>query len=331
MKKRILKIINVVMLLVGLVIIYFVGSHIGWALIWDKIKGVEVYQIGLILIFPLFFYLFHVLGWFLLLDEKNNFKFKHIFSAHVASVAVSEIVPLGQAGGEPYRAYFVRKFYGKEKSPNIFASVILYNTIHTIATGMLITLGFFMLLTLISVKTYKIFLFLGGITVGLIAVYFFIKAQKKGILETLFRFLGRYKLFKKFTERKLEKAALVDERLRNFYNQNKLKFMLSLGLIFIAKMLGALEFYMILNFIGYPVDFFTLFIVFAGNAFVQLLLFFFPAQIGASEGSIVYLFKALHLDPLMGITMAFFKRIRVILWTIIGLIVAWIWGPRPGR
>lgn len=326
-KKKWFNLINLIFLLFGFGIIYYIGSRIGWEKIWDILSRVSWWQLAIILVFPLIPFLFHALGWFFLFDRRKEFKFIHLLEAQIASNAVSEVVPMGQAGGEPYRAYYVKKKYPAVASPNIIASIILYNTIHTIATGMLMGAGFLVILSFINVSVYKKIAFLIALVVGFALVFYFIQKQKKGMMDKIFSFLGRFKFFKNFVQRKRHKALMIDDRLKQFYHHHRFYFYLGLILILGAKILGALEFFLILQFIDYPIPFSMAFLVFTGNAFVQLALFFIPAQIGAQEGSIYYLFALLGLIPAFGLSLALFRRIRAFFWTLIGLIIGYFRGP----
>lgn len=326
-KKKWLNAVNLIFLFFGFGIIYYIGNRIGWEKIWEILSRVSWWQLAVILFFPLIPFVFHALGWFFLFDRRKEFKFIHLLKAQISSNAVSEVVPMGQAGGEPYRAYYVKKKYPSEASPNIIASIILYNTIHTIATGILMGAGFMVILSFIDVNFYKKIAFIAALVVGFVLVFYFIQKQKKGMMDKIFSFLGRFKIFQKFVHKKHHKALMIDDRLKQFYHHHRFYFYLGLILILGAKILGALEFFLILQFIDYPVSFSLAFLVFTGNAFVQLALFFIPAQIGAQEGSIYYLFALLGLIPAFGLSLALFRRIRAFFWTLIGLIIGYFWGP----
>ncbi|HCL57692.1 MAG TPA: hypothetical protein DHW82_11890 [Spirochaetia bacterium] len=328
MKKKILKFLNIVFLILGFAILFFIGQKIGWEVILEKSMSIHIGGFIIILILPLVWIFLHSFGWFLLLDDRKKFRFRNFFGAQISSTAVSEILPMGQASGEPYRILYVRRKYSGEHSPNIIASIILYNTIHSFATGLLITSGFFLILTLLNVGFYKKIIAIGMIVLGFAVLFYFIQKQKKGLLAAVFSIMGKFKIFKKFVERKKDKADQVDTRLKKFYQSHRSTFYLALIIIFIAKIMGAVEFYIIMYFINEPISFLTAVIVFAGNSVVQLLFFFFPAQIGASEGSIVYLFSVLGKSTVSGITLALFRRIRVLAWTLVGFIIAYLYGPK---
>ncbi len=328
MKKKLIYSFNLFFVIAGVLLVYFLGAKFGWQEIWVRITNINILDLSIILALPLVWIFFHSLGWHLLLDNKKKFSFWQILGAQISASAVSEM-PMGQAGGEPYRIYYLRKHYGKEESPNIIASVILYNTIHSLVTGLLFVGGFIGILLITKVKIFKIIIFLSALFIGAVFVLFFIQKQKKGIMEKIFNLLEKIKFLRKFAQKKREKAILVDQRLIKFYLNHKITFYFSLFFILIAKSMGAIEFYLIMKFVGFPVDFLIAFVVFAGTAVVQLILFFFP--IGPAEGAIVFLFNALKQDPGSATALAVIRRVRVIFWTFIGLLIGHFWGPKLGE
>ncbi|HOJ49676.1 MAG TPA: flippase-like domain-containing protein [Spirochaetota bacterium] len=328
MKRKLINTLRLIFFIVGIGIIYLIGQKSGWDRIFQIVKTIEIYQIIIILLLPITWTFLHSLGWFILFDEKNNFKLIHIIGAQLSSTALSELLPLGQAGGEPYRMYFVRKYYSREKSPNIIASVILYNTIHTIATGIIIFIGFMFLISQISISSKNKHIFLLLVAIGAILLIFFIQRQKKGFMGPIFELLSRIKILKSFAEKKKEKAYTVDSKLNKFYKEHRLFFYLSTLILIIAKLIGVIEIYLILNFIYHPTTIENSFIIFSATSFVQIMFFFFPSQVGASEGSIVYITKLLGGSTATGMALAIIRRLRLIVWTLIGWIIAHIYGPK---
>lgn len=328
MRKKIARAAYFLFFFFGIAVIYFLGKEFGWQNIWTLISNIALTDLGIILLLPLVWIFFHSLGWHFLLDRRHDFTFLHMLGAQISSMAISEL-PMGQAGGEPYRIYYLRKHFGTQESPNIIASVILYNTIHSLVTGALFVTGFLAILFLVRVNPYKIALVIAALLIGGITVLVFIQKQKKGIMGKIFDLLEKISFLRKFAHRKREKALQVDERLVSFYIQHRTHFFISFFFILIAKAMGAVEFYLIMGFIGFPVTFMVAFIVFAGSAVVQLLLFFLP--LGPTEGAIIFLFKALGQNPAAATALALFRRVRVIFWTLIGFVIAHFWGPKPGK
>lgn len=327
MKIKILKLVNVVLLLAGFYLIYLICAKIGWQVILDRVLSIQVWQAAVILVFPISWHLLHSWGWSLAFHKRKDFKFRHLLSAQIATNGIAEVIPLGQAGGESYRVFYLKRKYIHHQSPNIFASVVIYNTIHTLATGLLMALGFLIMISMIDISLSKKIVLASLLLIGVITAAFLIERQRKGFMVKVFLFLNHFKMFQHFVETKMEKAKEVDKRLNQFYGENKKHFYLSFFIIFFAKLSGGIEFYLILSFIGDPAPILVAFFIFAGKALFQMLLFFFPAQIGASEGSIYYLFSVLGMNTASGMALALFVRIRTVIWTIIGLIIGYFYGP----
>jgi hypothetical protein len=82
---------------------------------------------------------------------------------------------------------------------------------------------------------------------------------------------------------------------------------------------GALEVYVVLAWIGAPVDWATALAVEAGSVLIDGIVFFVPAKLGTQEGGKVVLFAALGLDPARGFTLGVVRRIRELVYAGLGL------------
>ena len=67
----------------------------------------------------------------------------------------------------------------------------------------------------------------------------------------------------------------------------------------------------------------------AGVAVTKGLSFFVPASIGVEEGGIVWLFRAVGLDPDAGAAYAVYRRFRELVWIALGFLALW-WHLRRG-
>src|SRR5262249_3098174 len=82
---------------------------------------------------------------------------------------------------------------------------------------------------------------------------------------------------------------------------------------------GAVEIYVILLWLGDPVDWQTALAVETGSVLIDGILFFVPAKIGTQEGGKVVLFAALGLSPARGLTVGVVRRIRELTYAGLGL------------
>lgn len=90
---------------------------------------------------------------------------------------------------------------------------------------------------------------------------------------------------------------------------------------------GALEVYVVLAWIGAPVDWATALAVETGSVLIDGIVFFVPAKLGTQEGGKVVLFGALGLDPARGFTLGVVRRIRELVYAGLGLAaLGWLAG-----
>jgi uncharacterized membrane protein YbhN (UPF0104 family) len=83
---------------------------------------------------------------------------------------------------------------------------------------------------------------------------------------------------------------------------------------------GAVEVYLILFFLGQPVDGITALALEALAVFVKGSTSFIPGSVGGQEAGSVLLFTAFGYSSATGITFAILRRAREIFWIVIGLI-----------
>src|SRR5262249_343420 len=88
---------------------------------------------------------------------------------------------------------------------------------------------------------------------------------------------------------------------------------------------GALEIYVILAWVGGPVDWQTALALEIGSVLIDGILFFIPAKVGTQEGGKVLLFAMLGLDPARGLTVGVVRRIRELTYAGLGLaVLGWL-------
>jgi glycosyltransferase 2 family protein len=82
---------------------------------------------------------------------------------------------------------------------------------------------------------------------------------------------------------------------------------------------GSAEIYLVLVFIGIPIDWPTAIVVEAFGAAVKFASFMVPASLGALEGGNVAIFAAFGLGGSAGLSYTLVRRLREIVWTVVGL------------
>jgi uncharacterized membrane protein YbhN (UPF0104 family) len=103
----------------------------------------------------------------------------------------------------------------------------------------------------------------------------------------------------------------------------------SLGCFVLGWAVGAAEVYLILFWVGAPVDWQTVLAVETGSVLIDGILFFVPAKVGTQEGGKVVLFAALGLNPARGLTVGVVRRIRELVYAGLGLVALGWMSARP--
>jgi len=113
----------------------------------------------------------------------------------------------------------------------------------------------------------------------------------------------------------------LDVALRDYYRRDWRRLSLSTGFQLAGWLLGAGEAYLILFFLGIPVDLVTATVIEALGAGVRFATFLVPASLGAFESANAAAFEAMGLGAGAGLAFSFVRRARQLVWIGIGLLV----------
>jgi uncharacterized membrane protein YbhN (UPF0104 family) len=97
--------------------------------------------------------------------------------------------------------------------------------------------------------------------------------------------------------------------------------MLSIAFHFVAWLLGAVEVFLALRFLGVPVSLTTATIIEAFGTAVRFATFLVPASVGAQEGGYVMTFVALGLPASTAVACGLTRRVRELLWIVVGFVI----------
>ena len=112
----------------------------------------------------------------------------------------------------------------------------------------------------------------------------------------------------------------LDRTIRTFYGQRRRTFLLSMGVHFVAWLTELFEVYAILYFLGAEVGWLSSLSIAAISALIKGSVSFVPGGLGAQEGGYLFLLMALGYGEVTGIAFALIRRIREIVWILIGLV-----------
>lgn len=111
--------------------------------------------------------------------------------------------------------------------------------------------------------------------------------------------------------------------------QRKSTFYASLSLEFMARILGCLEVYFILNILTTDVSFPACILIMAFTSLFANLFFFSPMQLGAREGGFALAVGGLAIPGAFGVYTGLITRVRELIWIVIGVLLMKVGNGTP--
>lgn len=269
-------------------------------------------------------YFINAWSWYVIICDGKHAKvpFWKVYKLTISGFALNYATPIGLMGGEPYRIMELTPYVGGSKATS---SVILYVMMH-IFSHFCFWLFSVVLFLLVQHVNFAMGIMLG--VVGffcLTAVYFFMKGYKNGMAVKTLRLLTHIPYVKKwavkFLSEKKETLERIDSQIAELHKQRKSTFYLSLSLEFIARIIGCLEVYFILNILTSDVSFVACVLIMAFTSLFANLFFFSPMQLGAREGGFALATGGLAISSAFGIYTGLITRVRELIWIAIGVLL----------
>lgn len=235
------------------------------------------------------------------------------FKYTVISVAWNNMTPFLKIGGEPLKYMMLSKHLPKHDA---MASTINYNIIHLLATAVSFIITSLILLIFYKVPSVAFYLLLGLIFVVPITVFYLTKTihmvKIKYFKEYYFRFYRYLSV----------SIILSKRRMRTFYRNHPMTFVLSLFFDVAGRFIEGATFFFAFYLIEQPVSFLSSSLLDVGRTFIDTIFFFIPFQVGAREKGVGFFMEnVLMLDSKGFLTVVLLYRFVEIVWTVIGYVV----------
>ncbi|MCH7487916.1 MAG: flippase-like domain-containing protein [Proteobacteria bacterium] len=239
------------------------------------------------------------------------------------------VLPAAGMGGEPVKAVLLKKHYGVGYREGT-ASLILAKTINMIALVVFLSVGFVLMAYSPALPgSYKSAagLGLGAFALG---IFLFFAIQRLKISSVAGSWIGRRRLGRRI-EGLLHHVRDMDDRLAGFYSGHGVRFAGAIGLALVNWLLGAVEIYVTMIFLGRPISLADAWIIESAAQLVRAGTFFIPASIGAQEGVFLLVYGAMTGSPALGAAVAVVRRLREIIWILWGLLLGSIYTFKPAH
>ena len=310
--------LKLVFLVFGLVALVGIVWHIGFEPIFNAVSQLGIFPFLVILLPMILVYGLEAWGWRLTLGAyAERVGFLRLFAIRMAGETVNVTTPAAYVGGEPLKAYLLKR-YGVPIVEGM-ASVITAKTTMTLAQVLFILLGLGLAFWIMDAASHYWMAML--VSLGLLAfgVGLFVMFQRYGLGMGCLTLLRACGIRLAFLEKRENQLQEMDGTIRRFYSEHQQTFYVTLGTFFLAWFCETLEVYAILYYLDAGVDVWTSISIAALTVFIKGGTFFIPGSLGAQEGGYTLLLISFGYTEVTGITFALIRRLREILWIIIGL------------
>lgn len=279
--------------------------------------------------FPLTWTLVQSFAWWrILTDDGSTVSLWHIILVKITGEAINNITPISFVGGDPYRIYLLQKKTGATESA---ASVVIDRTMFILAICLtLLTSLVLAWFTLPLPGSWRILfpVFTVGFFVFFVGLVLF---QKRGMLQTVSRLMIRFKIKSSKLASWQSRLEMIDEQVGRFYDKNKRHFFEIMMLQYLARLLGAVEIYLIASLMHININMAQCLFLTSLTILINLAFFFVPGSMGVMESGYSALFYLLKLNPAHGVTIQIIRRIRTLFWTGVGLLIVALYKPKSTR
>jgi hypothetical protein len=266
---------------------------------------------------------FNTWGWALAFPAgERTVSPRRLLAARLAGDGVNYLTPSATVGGELLR---VRLLGGAVPLGLRWASVSVAKLGQTVAQALFIFLGLALVLPHLADVT-PLAAGLAGVGAALLAALAFLGLLSRGVWATLEALARRLGLATRLPARWAGPGREVDAALGRL---GAWRLAGSLACFVAGWSVGAAEIYLILIWLGAPVDWQTALALETGSVLIDGILFFVPGKLGTQEGGKVVLFAALGLNPARGLTVGVVRRIRELAYAGLGLAALGALSARP--
>jgi len=272
------------------------------------------WRLLIILVFPFgLTTLLDTLGWRYAF-RRDTVPFRGLLAARLAGEAFNLTTPTASMGGEAVKAWLVRPWAPLAQS---LPSVIVAKTTITIGQALFVVVGLIAAHAALPSGSLVVRGMEWLLVVQVLAVGGFVAVQAGGALRGGTRWLQKLGWL---PGSRLESVAQVNDELAHFYRREPRRLALSILFHFLAWLIGALEPWLILRWIGLPVSLAEATAIEAFSSGIRFAAFLVPGYLGALEAGHVVIFAALGLGAPAGLSFTLIRRVREAAWTGLGFL-----------
>lgn len=306
----------------GLAVLALVLRHTDLAQLRAHIEAVGWRNFAQICLLFLVYFAADVVNWQAALPQVPSSLrwFGRLWLVRMIGDAYNNVTPTAALGGEPVKAWLMKRRYGLAWR-DTGAGIVIARTSTMFALIIFVAIGVALVWRrpqLDSGQQGLAFATLLAVVAGTAAIFF---VQYFKLSTRLARALGGTR-WGAHLVRAINAIEDVDRQLTGYYRQHRGALLVSIGAAWLAWVLGAVEVWLILNALGAGLSFAEVWIMEAFVQSVRAASFFIPAAIGTQEAAMLVMLEWLLGSQSLGIATALVRRAREVLWIALSLLLS---------
>lgn len=314
----------VISLLAGLVLFVYIIQRIGWQEIALRIRSLGAGFLVLLAVSAL-----RPLGrawaWFRCFEPQMRATelggFWPVLRARLAADAMGVVTSAGPFVAEPSRVFF---FGGRVPVKQASAAAAVELLSYTSSCGLLLLGGMLALLFGVELSEQFRLVLIGAIALNvvllaLMAVVFSLKFVVVEHFCEAVKQLIPVAGFQRLVDKELHQLLELEEYVFDFFRKHPKDFLWVMAGEAVFHLAGVVEVFLTLKLTGANANWLASFVLEALNRLINLLFAFVPAKVGVDEAGSAWLAAALGLSTAAGVTLAIYRKLRLLCWTGIGL------------
>jgi uncharacterized membrane protein YbhN (UPF0104 family) len=259
----------------------------------------------------------NTLGWRAAITQyPRDLRFGELFAARLAGEAIDYVTPSAQLGGQFVMALAVRHKLAMAVG---LATVIVASLAEVIGQIGFIS-GALMIGFSFHARLHQLlFPVLAGlmISIGLAIGFFYVQLRQP--FSHLWKLAARFGVPQIADPRVQAAAADADLLLRDFYLHHRLRFALATGCYLLAWSMGPIEILIYLKLLHQQFTWTTPLLVEALGMLIERATFLVPGKLVSQEGGKALILAGLGYPAGIGFVIGFLRRIKEMVWVMLGL------------
>jgi len=301
--------------LVAIALFAWVLAHVGLAPLVEQFKAMRI-ALPIVLGLSLLRLFLQSIAWSASLrGEEVSVGLAKLAGVRLAGQSMGYLTVLGPVISEPMKI----RLLGTSTEPTVTAT-FLDDGVYWFTSALLAILGL-VSLPFVAVHGAAYHSIPGVLTLALMV---FVIVRRNPILSDVVRALG------KRAPSWLSRAEQFESSIRN-YRVNQPALVRRMFWIDVAcQVLVASEVLVVLWSLHLSIHFFTILVIESVTRGLKMLSGWIPARLGSDEGGAISAFALIGFSPMLGLALALTRRVRDLLWALIGIV--WLgWNSRGTR